>query len=236
MLEPNNSKGGHPNIPLEKSILLTIWLLANQDSFREVSNLFDLSRSTAHKIFLNVCNALCNTVNENLHWPNLQEFQYIRQQFNELRRANGFPDVVCVVDGMHIEIPAPQNDLQSYFNRKSFHSIILQGICDAKCQFIDIFIGWPGATHDARVWRESPIDQALEEDPTLIPEETHILRDSAYSLKPYLLTPYRDNGHLSARQKLYNQKLSSKRIVIEQAFGRLRCRFRRLKYLNMSYE
>lgn len=135
---------------------------------------------------------------------------------------------------MHIEIPAPNVDSNSYYNRKGFHSIILQGICDARYQFIDIFIGWLGANHDARVWRESPIGQALAEDSTLIPEGTHIIGDSAYSLQSYLLTPFRDNGHLSQRQKLYNQKLSSKRVVIEQAFGRLKCRFRRLKFLNMS--
>lgn len=143
--------------------------------------------------------------------------------------------MICAVDGMHIEIPAPKDDPLSYYNRKGFYSIILQGICDAKCQFIDIFVGWPGATHDARVWRESPIGQALEEDSTLVPEGTHIIGDSAYSLQSYLLTPFRNNGHLSPRQKLYNQKLSSKRVVIEQAFGRLRCRFRRLKFLNMSH-
>nr|XP_012215711.1 PREDICTED: putative nuclease HARBI1 [Linepithema humile] len=233
ILLPNNNEGGHPNVPLEKAILSTLWLLANQDSFREVSNLFDLSSSTTHKIFLDVCSALCSIVNKYLHWPNLAEFQCIRQQFDELRGPNNFPDVACAVDGMHIEIPAARDDPISYYNRKGFHSIILQGICDAKCQFIDIFIGWPGATHDARVWRESPIGQALAEDPTLLPEGTHIIGDSAYTLQPYLLTPFRNNGHLTPRQKLYNKKLSSKRVVIEQAFGKLRARFRRLEYLNM---
>lgn len=158
----------------------TLWLLANQDSFREVGNLFNLSPSTAHKVFRNVCGALCNIVNEYLHWPNLAEFQRIRREFNEIREANNFPDVICAVDGMHIEIPAPKDDPLSYYNRKGFYSIILQGICDAKYQFIDIFVGWPGATHDAKVWRESPIGQALEEDPTLISEGTHIIGDSAH--------------------------------------------------------
>jgi len=148
------------------------------------------------------------------------------------KRHSSFPDVVCAVDGMHVEIPAPKDDPISYYNRKDFHSIILQGICDAKCQFIDVFIGWSGTAHDARVWKESPIGLNTE-DPTLIPEGTHIIGDSSYTLQPYLLTPFRNNGHLSSRQKLYNKKLSSKRVVIEQAFGKLKARFRRLKFLNM---
>ncbi|RLU25739.1 hypothetical protein DMN91_001897 [Ooceraea biroi] len=76
MLQPNNNKGS--NVLLEKAILSTLWLLANQDSFREIGNLFDLSKSTAHKVFRDVCNALCNTVNEHLHWPNPAEFESIR--------------------------------------------------------------------------------------------------------------------------------------------------------------
>lgn len=84
VLQPNNNEGGHPNVPLEKAILSTLWLLANQDSFREVGNLFDLSPSTAHKVFRNVCGALCNIENEYLHWPNLAEFREIRR---ELKRS-----------------------------------------------------------------------------------------------------------------------------------------------------
>ncbi|XP_029158971.1 putative nuclease HARBI1 [Nylanderia fulva] len=125
MLESNYNNGGHPNVSLEKAILSTLWLLANQDSFREVSNLFNLSPSTVHKVFYDVCNALCNMINEHLYWPNQTEFQNIRQEFNELRGPNDFPDVVCTVDGMHIEIPAPRIDAMSYYNRKGFHSIIL---------------------------------------------------------------------------------------------------------------
>lgn len=121
-----------------------------------------------------------STANKYLHWPSLAEFLVIKQVFNELRRLNGFSDVICAVDGMHITILAPTIDPASYYNRKGLHSVILQGVCDAKCQFIDIFIGWPGATHDARVWKESPSGKALAEDPTLIPEGTHIIEDSAY--------------------------------------------------------
>ena len=48
------------------------------------------------------------------------------------------------------------------------------------------------------------------------------------------MCPYRDNGHLTERQKNFNVVLSSTRVVIEQAFGLLKGRFRRLKYLDMS--
>lgn len=42
------------------------------------------------------------------------------------------------------------------------------------------------------------------------------------------MTPYRDNGHLTERQKNYNFCHSSARIAIERAFGLLKVRFRSL--------
>lgn len=42
------------------------------------------------------------------------------------------------------------------------------------------------------------------------------------------MTPYRDNGHLTERQKNYNFCHSSARMAIERAFGLLKGRFRSL--------
>lgn len=38
-----------------------------------------------------------------------------------------------------------------------------------------------------------------------MPEEFHLLGDSAYPLDVFIMTPYRDNGHLTARQKKFNK-------------------------------
>ena len=62
----------------------------------------------------------------------------------------------------------------------------------------------------------------------------HLIGDSGFQLAPYLLTPYIDKGHLDLTQKKYNKKLSQTRYVIEHAFGLLKGRFRRLKYLDVS--
>jgi len=48
------------------------------------------------------------------------------------------------------------------------------------------------------------------------------------------MTPFKDTGHLTVAQLRYNTKLSSIRSVIERAFGRLKGKFRRLKYLDIK--
>lgn len=123
-----------------------------------------------------------------------------------------------------------------YYNRNSYHSVLLQGVCNDKKEFIDVFAGTPGRVHDARVFRTSPIFINLTEneaEATISPTE-HLLGDSAYPLSPFLITPYRDNGHLTVPQVTFNTRMSSVRVLIEQAFGLLKCKFRRLKYLDMA--
>lgn len=48
-----------------------------------------------------------------------------------------------------------------------------------------------------------------------------------------MMVPYKDNGFLTARQKNFNRRLSSTRVIVEQAIGRLKGCFRRLKFLNI---
>ena len=45
------------------------------------------------------------------------------------------------------------------------------------------------------------------------------------------MTPFKDNGRLTAAQCHYNKKVSSVRQVVERTIGRLKNRFRRLKFI-----
>lgn len=47
------------------------------------------------------------------------------------------------------------------------------------------------------------------------------------------MVPYRDTGHLTQAQRHFNQKLSSCRIIIENAFGCLKQRFRQLYHFKL---
>jgi hypothetical protein len=53
--------------------------------------------------------------------------------------------------------------------------------------------------------------------------------DAAYPNSPFLVTPFRNNGHLTPEQTYYNRKISGVRQVVERAIGMLKGRFRRLR-------
>lgn len=71
--------------------------------------------------------------------------------------------VLGAIDGSHIRINKPVEDANSYINRKQYFSIHVQGTVNHNLKFIDIFVGYPGSVHDARVFKNSSIYNDLHE-------------------------------------------------------------------------
>ena len=63
--------------------------------------------------------------------------------------------------------------------------------------------------------------------------DVHILGNSAYPLEENLMVPYRDNRHLNEIQKKFNYIHSASRCSVERDFRLLKCKFRRLRYLDI---
>ncbi|CAH1998083.1 unnamed protein product [Acanthoscelides obtectus] len=145
-----------------------------------------------------------------IKWPTEDEKGIIENHFN----MNGFPNVIRAIDGTHIKIDKPQNDPDSYINRKGYYSVQMQAVCDHTYKILDVFIGYPGLVHDSRVYRNSPLKNTLQAKCG----GYFILGDSGYPLETNLLTPYKDRGNLTARQINYNVKVSKNQYVIEQLF------------------
>ena len=106
----------------------------------------------------------------------------------------------------------------------------LQVVCDNDMKFTDVYCGWPGAVHDARVLRNSPLfEDAEARTDDLFPGQTYIIGDPAYLLKTWLLTGFKENGHITAQQIRFTHLLSSKRMILERSISLLKGRFRKLK-------
>ncbi|XP_067056494.1 putative nuclease HARBI1 [Acropora muricata] len=233
LIPQNIGKGGRAAVPLEKQLLLTHELLGNQIPFRMVSEKYDLTESSTHRCFHRICTAIKNHLTPTIiFWSRVEDMAEQEAAFEEHR---GFPGVLGAIDGCHIPISAPRFCSENYVNRKGWHSVNLQAVCNHDLKFINCYAGWPGSVHDARVLRNSPLFRDATADPNLLfPGNRHILGDSAYPLADWLLTPYGDNGHLTQAERNYNFVHSSTRMVIERAFGLLRARFRRLHFLEMD--
>ncbi|KAL1420563.1 hypothetical protein MTO96_004517 [Rhipicephalus appendiculatus] len=218
-------RGGRPQIAVEKTCLIALSYLGTQNSMYRIADTFDVSESSVSLCLKRVLDFLFSISEEVIVWPSDQERANIKAGFAARSDGKGPRNTVGCVDGCHIEIPHQKESSASYYNRKKFPSIILQGICDANCRFTDIFIGYPGSVHDARVLKESPFYRAAE----LKCAGDYLLGDAAYPLLPWLMPPSKDNRATFERYKRkFNKRLSQQRVAIEHAFGILKQRFRRL--------
>ncbi|XP_066596944.1 uncharacterized protein [Prorops nasuta] len=220
---------GKQTISAEKHIFVYLWFVGHYCcSFRDVSDRFNISISSLHKIIIRVTDFLLSISPRLIHFPNQEEKQIIKEYF---LNKKGFPNVIGAIDGSHIRIDRPADDPNAYMNRKQYFSLHIQGVVNHDTKFLDVFVGFPGSVHDSRVLKESTLFGSLEE---ICGDNDIILGDSAYPCLKNLIVPYKDNGHLTARQREFNKKLSSCRVVIENAFGRLKQRFRQLDHLKLK--
>ena len=106
-------------------------------------------------------------------------------------------------------------------------------ICDSRKRFTYCFVGYPGSAHDQRVFGNSSLGIVLYAHPEkYFPSNYyHIVGDSAFQLHQHVMVPYKDTGLLKVTEINYNTKLSQTRHLIENAFGSLKGRLRRLRRL-----
>lgn len=98
----------------------------------------------------------------------------------------------------------------------------------------NVYTGLAGSLHDARVLRLSTLWE-LGTRGKHSPTNTwniggvnvgfYILGDSAYPLQNWLLKRYQDTGRLTAEQQTFNKKFSRVRVVVKNAFSRLKGRW-----------
>ncbi|XP_017466960.1 PREDICTED: putative nuclease HARBI1 [Rhagoletis zephyria] len=201
------------------------------ECFRSIADRFGVSPKASWSAVTFVCKYLLkiNRVLGIISWPTSEEAQNTASYFEEKTR---FPGVIGCIDGSHIPIVKPKLYPNSYINRKKYHSILLQAICNERMEFIDCYAGEAGSIHDACLFRRSKVFRKISDGTISIQQDKHLLGDQGYALKSYLLIPFKDCGNLSSSQKKYNNVHSSIRVVIERAFGLLKVRFRRLQKLN----
>ena len=60
-----------------------------------------------------------------------------------------------------MEIRQPLSKLKAYTSRKCKTTVKVQAVATMELCFIDVSVGWPGAMHDSRIFRNSALSAAL---------------------------------------------------------------------------
>ena len=233
-----------PQMEIKKIVACVIYRFAHGHSAEHMADRFKIGASTIRKYVDIVCDILCDgdkLFSQFISIPTGDRLKDIISDFQDLTRM---PNICGAIDGTHIplaENPSKRITLAAcdFYNRKKFNSTVLQAVCDSKKLFWNVCASQPGGVHDGGQFKVSSLYRSLKrreilQDPVVsiggVRCTPYLIGDAAYPIRTYLIKNWKAPNDL--QKKRFDHSMNSGRVVIEQAFGSLKNRWRILKHFN----
>lgn len=113
----------------KEQILITLRFVASGSFLEVIGDTFgSYDKSTVSRVVRRVTQALAAKVNDFIKFPATRaERDKIKQG---MFRIGGFPCTIGCINGTHVRMKSPSQNEPDYVNRKGFHSINVQAICN----------------------------------------------------------------------------------------------------------
>eukprot|EP00644_Phytophthora_capsici_P008999 jgi/Phyca11/102397/e_gw1.6.562.1 len=131
-------------------------------------------------------------------WPDTNERREISFR---IEAVSQLPRCIGLIDGTLFPLLSrPQDHGEDYYSRKGSYAINGLVVCDDLCRIRYENIGWPGSSHDNRVWRNSKIAQNKHDH---FDEREYLLGDSAYQPSRILVPSFKSpsGGQLALKEE-----------------------------------
>ncbi|XP_053547691.1 putative nuclease HARBI1 [Bombina bombina] len=116
------------------------------------------------------------------------------------------PNVLGTIDCTHVAVRPLQAREEIYRNRKHFHSLNVQMICDPNMRIISVRSNYPGSCHDSYILRQTGLYRKFKDGDM---PKGWLLGDGGYSCTEWLVTPY--NNLQTRNQVCFNEAHQSTR-------------------------
>jgi len=200
------------DISVEEKVMISLKTLASGSFQSSVKDLFAVTQPTVCRCLNGFVEALTYKAFHFIHMPrNQEECNEIKNGFFQIA---GFPGVLGCVDRNHIPIVAPTVDEPANVNRKNFHSINVQAVCDSNLTFLDVVAQWPGSHRDSFIMNMPSICRQFENGEY---GDGWLLGDNGNGLKRWLITPI--NNPVTTQVRRFNKAHRKIRSLIERSFG-----------------
>jgi hypothetical protein len=196
-----------------------------------VASFFGIGKGSVNNYVRRCTQALHEIKDEVIYWPDQEEKNDMKSRLC----SHGFRHCVGIIDGTLVVLDfKPEKYHECYYSRKSCYAINVMVVCDDRKRITYYNAGWPGSTHDNRVWRNSRLFRKREEYFSYL---EYILGDSAYSSSSVMVQAFKKHAataYLPRDQENFNTLLAQVRIASEHCIGILKGRFQCLKRNNIK--
>ena len=219
-----------PLAPAKRMAIALHWL-AQPSSFSELGAMYAIGKSTVAAVVHESVTILRERlVPEVIRFPTGQELERVMVDFEALC---GLPCCGGALDGTFMPMKKPSEFGDTYFCYKKFIAIIVLGCVDARGIFTYVNAGRPGSVGDSYTYRHSIMSQKIASGEWLahspksimgVNVKPFVVADSAFPLASTCMKCY-EVGQPAYRRS-FNYSLIRTRRVVEQAFGRLKGRWK----------
>ena len=98
-----------------------------------IGDAIGVDKSTVSRAVQNTSQLLSAKQKASTKWPTT--VVTIRENKNDFYQRRRFPGVISFINGMHVHIIASSTDERDFDNRKGFHLINAQAVCNHKGKF-----------------------------------------------------------------------------------------------------
>ena len=231
----------------EEKLAITLRFLAIGETYKSLMYQYRVSEVSISRFVPEVCQVIIESfMEEYMSLPDSKEkWLSVAKEFEEKWQ---FPNCVGAIDGKHVPLINPFNSGSTYFNYKSFFSIVLLALVDAEYKFLYVNVGCQGRISDGGVFKNSELYHLLVNGEINLPDsrqfpdlpslndsflvETNcasevpyiVLADDTFPLTTYCMKPY-SLQKLANSKRIFGYRLSRTRVTTENAFGILSNRF-----------
>uniref|UniRef100_A0A673Y676 Putative nuclease HARBI1 n=1 Tax=Salmo trutta TaxID=8032 RepID=A0A673Y676_SALTR len=189
-------------IPMQSQVLSPLGFLATGAFQREIADCSGSSQPPMSRILPAVLHGIISMT------PQYIQFLYTAAQQARVKRdfhtIAEFPNVVGAIDCTHIAIKTPSLNELNFVNRKGFHSVNVQVICDSHLALLNVVA-------------KQPVSLNLHEG---VVEDGWLIGDQGYPLKTWLMTPLTNPSN--QQEARYNQAHARTRTTVERTIGLLK--------------
>ena len=210
-------------------------------SFAQLAALYAIAKSVAVAIVHEgITMFLQELVPVSIKFPTGSELQ---QVMCDLESLCGLPCCAGAIDGTFMQIKKPTEFGDTYYCYKRYTAIIVLGCVDARGIFTYVNAGRPGSVGDSYAYTHSVLHEKLRKEewlnlpPKLIEGcnvKPYLVADSAFALASNMMKCYDDTPAHPHRKRSFNYSLIRTRRVVEQAFGRLKGRWKIMDKCNLN--